>query len=110
MARLLKLLVTLVVLYATWQASLAFWRNYQFRDAIARIAVSNTRRSNEEIHGFVTAAAGQLNIPVVPEEITVAREGGRLIIQARYIDRIPIVPSYSYPYLFTARAEAPILP
>lgn len=110
MVRVLKLVVALGVLYATWQGGVAFWRNYQFRDAVTAIAFSGTRTPNEELHARVMVAASRLNIPLVPEQIAISREGGRLVIEVKYIEPIELLPSYRYPYLFTTRGEAPILP
>lgn len=110
MVRLLKLVLALAILYATWHAGVAFWRNYQFQDAVTNIAVSGTRASSEELHARVIVLAGQMRIPVVPEQVSVTRDSGRLVIEAKYIETIEVLPSYYYPYLFTARGEAPILP
>ncbi|MBI1874768.1 MAG: hypothetical protein HYS05_12915 [Acidobacteria bacterium] len=110
MIRLLKLVLALAILYATWHAGVAFWRNYQFRDALTGIALNGTRNSNEEIQARVIVLAGEMKIPVVPEQITVSREGGQLVIEAKYVETIELLPTYHYPYLFTARGEVPILP
>lgn len=110
MIRLLKLVVALAILYATWHGGVAFWRNYQFTDALAGIALAGTRSSTDELQARVIVAADAMKIPVAPEQITVTREGERLVIEAKYIETIELLPSYYYPYLFTARGEAPILP
>ena len=110
MARLLKLLVALAILYATYQGTLVFWRNYQFKDAINAIAMSGTRNSNVQIQTRVQSAAAQLNIPLAPEQISVSRTGDRLTVEATYLEQIEFLPGYRYPYVFTARGQAPILP
>lgn len=98
------------MLYATYQGTVSFWRNFQFRDAVNRIAISGTRNTDEQIKARVQSAAAQLNIPLAPEQISVSRAGERLTIQAQYLEQVEVLPSFKYPYLFTVKGEAPILP
>lgn len=107
---LLKLALALAVLYALWNAGQSFWRNYLFQDALAQTAAFGTRSSEDQVRARVMKSAAELGVPVTADQVSVRREADKLVIEASYVDRIKIFPSYFYPYRFRARGEALILP
>jgi len=98
MKAIIKLLITAVVLHATWRAGTAYMRYYGFKDEVTQIAQFGLNVPNNTLHAHVLDAAKRLDIPVDPATVTVQRRQAHIIIDASYTEPVELFPRYVYPW------------
>jgi hypothetical protein len=83
-----------------------FMRYYKFKDGVHETALFASGRSDSQVQARVLELAHQLDIPVLPENISITREENRTVIDAVYTDQIELVPTKFYPWQFKVDVDA----
>jgi hypothetical protein len=103
---IIKLVITLLLVHATWRTGAAFWRYYMFQDGVQSTAQFAGTRTPAEIQDRVLEIAKELEVPIDPEKIEVRREENHTLVDAVYTENIELLPTYFYPWEFTVNVDA----
>src|SRR6266404_5779678 len=97
---IIRLLIAALVINACWQAGRVYLRYYRFKDEVQQIALFATNKSEGDLQKRFIEIANELGVPLAPENVSVRRTENHTLIEARYTERVQIVPTYFYPYEF----------
>lgn len=92
MKTIIQIAVAFVLLTATVQASRAAIKHYAFVDAVQEAMLFAGSRTEEQIAERVLEIAGDHQIPLDPENLTVERQPYLIIIDAPYGDTVDLLP------------------
>ncbi len=106
MKTVIKLLIVVAALNAAVRAGAASARYYQLRDAAQEAVTFGGQADPGALQSLILTRAAELNVPVVPENVVVAREGMKTRVQAAYVEDVELFPSNSYPMKFSFSVEA----
>lgn len=81
---LLGVLVGAVLVYALWTAVPIYLAKFQFEDELASIAKFSADHSEDQIHDEVMKKAQEIGVPVLPENVHVTKDSGRVVINTNY--------------------------
>ena len=98
MKTLIKLVITALVLHATWRAGTVYMRYYEFKDEVTQIAQFGTQHTDAQMRDAVLDAARRREIALEPEAVSVRRPNQRIIIDATYREQVELAPRYFYPW------------
>jgi hypothetical protein len=98
MKSIIKLLITAAVLHATWRAGTVYMRYWEFKEEVTQVAQFGVHQSDNQLRNNVYEAAKRREITVDPNDISVKRQNQRIIIDANYLERVELVPTYFYPW------------
>jgi len=98
MKTIIKLIITALVLHATWKAGTVYLRYYEFRDEVTQIAQFGTQQSDSQMRDAVVEAAKRREIPLDAAAVNVQRPNGRIVVDATYKEQVEIAPTYFYPW------------
>lgn len=101
---LLTLLIVAAVIYFGVNAAEAYWRFYEFRDAMKQEIIFNPQVSNARIIAKLRNFADSLGLPEDAQDIAIDRTPGHLLISADYTEHIEM-PGYSREVRFRPKAE-----
>jgi hypothetical protein len=104
--KIVKLAVFLLVANGLYQVVPAALRNMQYKDALHELALYSQKSSDAELVNRAVALAGESNIPLEREDVSVRRETGSLHINASYVERLKLFPNYTYPWRFDIDTSA----
>lgn len=107
MKTIVKLILTALVLHATWRAGTVYLRYYNFKDDVTQIAQFGTRQTDNELRNAVVDAAKRRDIALDADAVTVLRQNYRIIIDSHYSERVELAPRYFYPW--NARVHVDVL-
>ena len=110
MGRLIRLIISALVLWAVWHAGAAQWQQFQFQDEVKQIAQFGADRDEEAVRAAVMEAAAKLAVPLSPDRVQVRKQGDHVYIDADYTAQIEILPRYTYPWTFHTAAEGWFVP
>ena len=106
MKAVLRLIIVVLVIHATWRTAAAYWQHYQFKDGVKQTAQFAAGRSDEDIIRQVHEIAKAYEVPLDPDGITVRRVDSHTLIDASYTSGIEILPRYVYPWRFKVNVDA----
>ena|SRR5687768_10570558 len=106
MKTIIKLLITAAILNAVVRTGMAAMDYYQLKDATQQLLVLGDEASIEQLQSGVLTKAAELDLPVLPENVSVRREGPRTTAEASYTQAIEFFPRYQYPVTFSFQVEA----
>ena len=106
MKTIVKLLIVAAVLNATARTAMATWRYYQFRDAARQTLLFGAAATTAQLREEILRRAGELELPVDPQDVSVTRDGPRTMATAAYTEAVELFPRYSYPFDFSFAVEA----
>ncbi len=92
MKTILKILATLFVLTACFNASRVAMTNYQFQDAVHEGLIFDGRMTDAEIVAMVTKLAAAYDIPISPDDINIRQVGQEVHVAMSYTRNIDLVP------------------
>ena len=95
---IIKLILAAAIIHATWKGGNAYMRYWQFKQETTEIAQFGVHRSDTELQNLVLEAARDKDIPLDPQAIKVQRRQAHIIIDATYLERVEVLPSYFYPW------------
>jgi hypothetical protein len=94
MKTIIQIAVALVLLTGAVQAGRAAVKHYSFVDAIHEAMLFAGSRTEDQIAQRVMEIAGDHQIPLDPEHLTVERQPYQIIIEAPYTDRVDLLPGF----------------
>jgi hypothetical protein len=106
MKTLIKLIIAALLLHATWRAGTVYFRYYQFKDEVQQIALFSGTRSENDLHKRVMELAGEFQVPLDPDRVTVRRQNNHTLINATYLEQVEVLPRYFYPWQLTLNVDA----
>jgi hypothetical protein len=106
MKTILKLLIALVVVNAMARGAMAAWTFYEFRDASQQLVLFGAGSSTTDLHNQILARAGELEVPVAPENVDVQREGPRTWAAVAYTQPVEFFPRWVYPVRLSFTVDA----
>ena len=98
MKLIIKLLITALILHATWRAGAAYLRYYELKDDVTQVAQFSTNQSDDQLRAGVIDAAKRLEIVLDPDSVSVRRQNHHIIIDATYTEQVELAPRYFYPW------------
>ena len=106
MKAVLKLVIAVALLNAVVRGADSAWNYYQLKDAAQRALLFGAQASSKQLHEQIMGRAGELQIPLNPQDLTVSWRSGRRIAEASYTQQIEFFPRYRYPVLFSFDVDA----
>jgi hypothetical protein len=106
MKALVKLIIAALVIHATWRTGTVYFRHYQLKDGLQQTAQFSGTRSESDLHNRVMELAGELQVPLDPENVRVRRQDNHTLIDATYDEQIEVLPRYFYPWQFRVHVDA----
>jgi hypothetical protein len=103
--RLVNLLLLVLIANAVWRTAPVFYAYFVYREQVAETARWSGGRPDRETRQILLEMARRSNIPMLDENLVVTRQGQRLLIDARYVQKLEIVPLYFYDYEFTISVD-----
>ena len=100
-----KLLVVVIVLNAAVHGGLSAKRYFQLKQAAQEAVLFGAATPVTDIHQIIIERAQALNMPVVADNVTVNREGGRTWADASYHEAIEVFPNQAYPVNWSFSVE-----
>ena len=101
MKTLIKLAIAAAMLNAAARGGMAAWTYFEFRDATQELVVFGARSTPEQLHEQIVERAVDLDVPVLPEDISVQREGARTWADVHYTQAVEFFPRFTYPVEFS---------
>jgi hypothetical protein len=101
MKTVIKLVIVLLILNATYRVGSAYWTHYQFQDSIQEAAQFAEHASPEDLRAKVLELAATLGVPIDPDNLTVTRGIRRIDIDGSYFRNLELVPRYKRRWDFT---------
>ena len=81
---------------------------YEFKDVLREEArYGAVRDSDKEVHKRIMASAAELEIPLLPKNLTVKRGAKQIVINATYVHPIDLKVT-TYVYKFQHKEKAPL--
>jgi len=110
MKTIIKILATLLVLTACFNASRAAMNNYQFQDAVHEGLLFDGRANDAEIVQMVTKLAAAYGIPLDPADIKIRQVGQDIHVDMSYTSSVELVPGfYARDWTFTPSTSTKML-
>lgn len=103
---ILSLVFVLIVLNAIGRVGFAVWDYYQLKDEAQRQIVFGARSSTNDIHGRILAKAEELEVPLAPADLYVARDNQRTTVDAYYVQPVEVFPDLIYPMELSFSVDA----
>ncbi|HKW11846.1 MAG TPA: hypothetical protein VJO33_15790 [Gemmatimonadaceae bacterium] len=101
---LLALLIVAVAMYFGVNLGEAYWRFYEFQDAMAQEVRFANQIPDDRIKLHLSALADSLGLPEEATEITINRTKNDISVSAEYTERVQI-PLYARQIRFNPRAQ-----
>ena len=105
MKTVLKLVIAVALLNAVVRGADSAWNYYQLKDAAQRALLFGAQVSSRQIHEQIMERAGELRVPLMPNDLIVSWRAGRRIAEASYTQQIEFFPRYRYPVLFSFNVD-----
>jgi hypothetical protein len=110
MKTIIKLVITAMVLTATFQASRAAIRHYSFVDALQEALLFAGSKTEEDVAEQVLLIAGDHEIPLEPPSVAVRREQYLVVVDAPYVATIDLLPGiYQHDWSFDTSVSVRLL-
>jgi hypothetical protein len=105
MKTLLKLALVALVANATWRIGTAYVSHYRFKDSVQSTAQFRGRKSDQQIRDRILELAGEFDVPVTEQSLTLRADEHHTIVDASYERPIDILPGFTYPWRFTVHID-----
>ncbi|HEX7280546.1 MAG TPA: hypothetical protein VF239_00740 [Vicinamibacterales bacterium] len=110
MKTIIKLVITVAILTACFQASRYYFNNFQFEDAAQQRLLFETKASDAEVVTLVMRLASEYQLPLKEEDISVRMAGQDRIVEMEYVENVPLLPGvFTYPWKFTPKTQTRML-
>ena len=104
--KLVKLAIFLFIANAVYRIAPASFHYFQFKDAVQELALFSQKATDAELTDRVMALADEHSIPLDRDYVAIKRPNGQLIIDASYVESMPLLPGYTYDHQFDVEAKA----
>jgi hypothetical protein len=101
----LRIGLAVALINATARTALVYWTYHQFDDAAKQLAIFGWQTPPDVLRVTLLAKAGELQVPISEEQITVVRDGAVTLIEANYEQAVEYFPKRRYPLKFSVKAE-----
>jgi hypothetical protein len=110
MKTIIKIVITLVLLTACFNAGRVAFNNFQFEDAAQQRLLFDSRASDEEVMGIVMKLAAEYAVPLKEENVDIKLIGQDRVVEMTYTADVQLVPGFlSYPWTFTPKTSTRML-
>jgi hypothetical protein len=106
LTRILKLAVLVAVLNATAQMAIATWKNVQLKDAAQRVVLFGREQRPDFLQDELVTKAAELDLTITPDQISIAQDEVRTVIDVAYINPVEVFPNQFYSMKFSFSVEA----
>jgi hypothetical protein len=101
--RLVALIIVAGLVYAGYNVSTAWFQYRTFQDAVRDAALFGNDKTDDQLKARIMDEASKHQIPLSPDDVTITRRAGEVLIEAHYVETIRILPGYSRQVDFTAQ-------
>ncbi len=110
MKTIIKILVSLTILTACFQASRYYLNNFQFEDAAQQRLLFETRATDADVANIVMRLAAEYQVPLREEGISISMIGQDRVVEMEYTENVPLIPGvFTYPWKFTPKTSTRFL-
>jgi len=110
MKAIVKIVLSLAVVVACFNAARAASNDFQFQDAVHAGLLFDSRASDEAIVEMVMKLASDYEIPLAAEDIDVRRVHSDLIVDMAYVSNVVLIPGiYAQDWTFTPSTSTRVL-
>ena len=110
MKTIIKIVITLVILTACFQAARYYFNNFQFEDAAQQRLLFETKASDSEVVNILVKLAAEYQLPLQEDNISIRMQGQDRIVEMEYTEDVPLIPGvFTYPWTFTPRTSTRML-
>lgn len=106
MKTIIKIAIALAVINAAFHAGEAAWRYYQLKDATQQLIIFGSQQQTTELQNRILEKAVELQVPLLPENVNIRREGTRTFVDAAYTQPVEYFPNQIYPVDLKFSVEA----
>jgi hypothetical protein len=92
MKTIIKIVVSLFLMTAMFNAGRAAFNNYSFEDAVHEGLLFDPNASDEKIVDMVVKLARDYEVPIDPDDIQIRSRGQDLMVDMSYTDTVVLVP------------------
>ena len=102
---IIKLAIVGLIANATWRIGNAYAGFYRYQDAVHQAVQFRGRKADEEVRLRVVELAGEYDLPIRDEDVTMRKEFNHYLVDASYVRPIEVFPGYTYPWPFAAHID-----
>ena len=102
---LVKLAIAALVINASWQLFSVYWSHFKFVDAVQATTQFRGDKSEEQIRNRILELAGEFDVPMSDENLTIRDSKSRTIVDGDYTRSVKLAPGYAYPWRFTLHTD-----
>jgi hypothetical protein len=102
---LVKLALAALLINASWQLFSVYWAHFKFVDAVESTTQFRGDKSEEQIRNRILELAGEFELPISDENLTIQGSRIRTIVDSAYTRPVKLFPGYTYPWRFTVHTE-----
>jgi hypothetical protein len=111
MTTIIKLLIAALVLNAAAQAGLAYFKLYQFQDAMHEVLLFAPNASDAELTDRVMDLAAEHGVPLDRGNIAFRTERFERAVEAPYVEEVTLVPGvYTKAWEFAPTTSVRVMP
>ena len=104
--KLVKLAIFLLVANAVYRVAPVSIHYFQFKDGLQELVLFSQKANDAELLDRVMALADEHSVPLDRDYIQIHRGNGQLVIDASYVESMPVFPGYNYEHQFDVEAKA----
>lgn len=101
--RLIALVIVAAFVYAGYNVGTTWMHYRKFQDAVRDTALFGNDKTDDQLREKIMDQASENLIPLSPDDVTIERRAGEVVIQAQYVETVKILPGYTRRFDFTAK-------
>jgi hypothetical protein len=109
MKTVFKLVIAVALLNAVVRGADSVWNYYQLKDAAERALLFGSARTSQQVHAQIMERAGELQLPLKAEDLSVRWGTGRRIAEAAYTQQVELLPNHPYPIQFSFNVDTVVV-
>ena len=109
MGKLIKFVLAVLALWVAWHVGISFYHFYVWEDAVQELVQLRGGEAEDVLAAQAAKLAVDNQVPLTVEGITVRKEAGQVVVEARYVDRVEVLPRYRYPINHTLSVKVYVL-
>jgi hypothetical protein len=125
---IVKIVLALLILHGVVRVGLVYWNYYRFEDSLQQLAQFGERRTEKQLCDEALETAANYGIPIGASGVVmrrgnnppyncetgplavppgnVAQPSAQMSIEAYYMEYVPLLPGYTYPWEFKPSVKA----
>ena len=101
----IKLVIAALVANACWRVASAYSTFLRFKDAVEETTQFSSGRSDNELHARIVELAGEYDVPLAPDALTIHHLESHTMVEGEYTEQIVLAPGYTRPWTFTLKTD-----